>query len=141
MNFFYLSIGLVWLASVAQAQVLPIPGSRNPDWVLEKTEHHTYSQQPGPPSEKGSQIPGVASNANAVDRMPNSLSKSIRSIGNRHSYWDAERQVGYEWVSRSGSLAPESLVMVREEQTGNVYTYRQKVASKAASRPRRSPLK
>lgn len=139
MKFVFLFVGLIWLDSVAQAQVLPIPGNQNPDWILEKTEYNVYSQQLRPPFEKGSQLLGnTSAHANAVDRMPNSFPKSIRSIGNRHSYWDAERQVSYEWVSRSGGLAPDDLVILREEQTGNIYTYRQKVASKAVPRPWRS---
>ena len=94
--------------------MLPIPGTRNPDWTLEKSEIQ-------PNAEPSDILPGI-------DRIPNAAQKSISSAGNRHSWWDGTRQLGYEWLSRagSGSVAPDRLVAVREERTGTTYTYRRR---------------
>lgn len=103
-------------ASVAHAQVLPVPGTPGPDWVLERPA-------PGAPNQGPAMVQTLAP---SHDPMPNALPKSIRSIGNRHSYWDAERQLEYAWVSSPGSVAPASAVQVRDKQTGTVYTYRRR---------------
>ena len=96
----------------AHAQLLPVPGTKNPDWTLEKSEAPQYGGQPMLPP--------------PTDGMPNAAQKSITSIGNRHSCWDAERQLAYEWKSRPGEVRPEKLVTVREERTGTAYTYRRR---------------
>ncbi|MFD2718250.1 hypothetical protein ACFST9_05960 [Hymenobacter monticola] len=101
-------------ADAAQAQLLPVPGSKNPDWKVEKKE----ALPEATPFDE----------APKLDRMPNAAQKSIASIGNRHYHWDAERQLAYQWLSRSGSgtLAPDKEVLVREERTGITYTFRRK---------------
>ncbi|GGG52516.1 hypothetical protein [Hymenobacter glacieicola] len=97
--------------SVAQAQLLPVPNSRNPDWVLEKA---------AVPKPDASVLPLI------TDRMPNAAQKSISSSGNRHYCWDAQQQLAYEWVSQPGRVAPDQRVTVREERTGTAYTYRRR---------------
>ena len=99
-------------ACVAHAQLLPVPGTKNPDWRLEKSE--------APQSED---LPVLLS---PTDRMPNAAQKSIQSMGNQHSYWDATRQLVYQWQSGSGSVKPEQQVKVLEQRTGIAYTYRRR---------------
>jgi hypothetical protein len=97
--------------AVANAQLLPIPGKANADWVLFKVEPQPYDAQalaiPPPPN-----------------RMPNAVQKSIRGIGNHHYYWDAKRQFAYEWYSKEGKTEPDYMVLVREQRKDSVYTYR-----------------
>ena len=109
-----LPVALLCAASAAQAQLLPVPGTKNPDWALGKSEAR-------PNAEPSDMLPGT-------DRMPNAMQKSIKSIGNRHYHWDASRQLAYEWQSRlgSGSVAPDKQVRVREERTGIAYVYRRR---------------
>jgi len=68
--------------SAAHAQLLPVPGAKNPDWQAEKSEAipeaTPFGEAPKP------------------DRMPNAAQKSIASSGNRHYHWDAERQLAYQ---------------------------------------------
>ena len=95
----------------ARAQMLPVPGGKNPDWMLLKTEQRPYDGRPVIPS--------------GTDRMPNAVHKSISSIGNHHYSWDAEHQLAYDWMSRdSSSVAPFKLVQVREGRKDVVYVYR-----------------
>lgn len=106
-----LLILLASAASVAQAQLLPVPGSQNPDWVLEKAD----APKPGP-----SVLPL------STDRMPNAAQKSVSSSGNRHYCWDAQQQLAYEWVSQPGQVAPDQRVTVRQQRTGTAYVYRRR---------------
>ncbi|GAB3730181.1 hypothetical protein GCM10027594_12210 [Hymenobacter agri] len=91
-----------------------MPGAKNPDWKAEKSEKlpdaTPFDEAPRP------------------DRMPNAAQRSIASSGNRHFHWDAERQLAYQWLSRPGSnsIAPDKQVLVREEQTGIVYTFQRR---------------
>ena len=98
-------------ANIANAQLLPMPGTKNPDWKLEKSEAKKFENLPVAPPP-------------ATDRMPNALPKTIKSIGNRHSYWDADRQLAYEWQSGPESVRPENQVTVIEQRTGTAYMYR-----------------
>ena len=100
--------------SIAHAQSLPVPGAKNSDWSLEKTELR-------PNADPSDVLPGT-------DRMPNAVQKSVKSIGNRHYHWDSNWQLAYEWLSRpsSGSIVPDKLVTVRQEPTGTIYTYRRR---------------
>ncbi|MDB5271222.1 MAG: hypothetical protein JWP58_4262 [Hymenobacter sp.] len=110
MKGFLLSFALLFGLS-ARAQTLPVPGGKNPDWVLLKTEKRPYDGRPIIP-------PGT-------DRMPNAAQKSISSIGNHHYTWDAEHQLAYDWLSRdSSSVAPFKLVQVREGRKDVMYVYR-----------------
>ena len=100
---------LLSAALAAQAQVLPVPGAKNPDWVLFGTYRRPYDNRVfGPPS---------------TDRMPNAAAKSVKSIGNQHYYWDAAHQLAYDWYSREGTLTPFGLVNVRVQQQDIVYSY------------------
>jgi hypothetical protein len=103
------SAALLGASLVAQAQVLPVPGGKNPDWVLFGTYKKPYD---GPVVE----LP-------TTDRMPNAASKSIKSIGNHHYYWDDNRQLAYDWFSKDGILGPLALVNVRVQQQDVVYSY------------------
>ncbi|WP_198074695.1 hypothetical protein [Hymenobacter negativus] len=97
--------------SAAHAQLLPVPGAKNPDWKVEKKEAL-------PEATPFDELP-------KTDRMPNAAQKGIASIGNRHYHWDAERQLAYQWLSRpnSGTVAPDKKVVVREDRTGLTYTF------------------
>jgi hypothetical protein len=97
---------------VAHAQLLPVPGTSNPDWTLEKAE--PISPNPRPVQRVG------------IDRMPNAAQKSIASSGNQHYHWDAKKQLVYTWLSRPGSqtIAPDKEVTVRDDRTDSVYTFR-----------------
>ena len=100
---------LLSISLAAEAQVLPVPGAKNPDWVLFSTQRQPYEGQAlAPPS---------------ADRMPNAASRSIKSIGTHHSYWDASRQLAYDWLSEDGTLGPLALVNVRAQQQDVVYSY------------------
>ena len=103
---------LLCMAPIARAQLLPNPGAKNPDWTLEKSDVQ--------------QVDGRLALPPATDRMPNAAQKSISSNGNRHSSWDADRQLAYQWLSRPGATAPEERVTVRADRTGTTYTYRRR---------------
>lgn len=109
-----LFIALCCGTSAAHAQLLPVPGAKNPDWKTEKAE----AQPEATPFDEAPQ----------VDRMPNAVQNSIGSAGNRHYYWDASRQLAYQWQSRpgAGTVAPDKQVVVREDRTGIVYIFRRK---------------
>ncbi|UOR04073.1 hypothetical protein MUN82_14095 [Hymenobacter aerilatus] len=101
------------IASAAQAQLLPTPHQQNPDWTLQKVEaQNSAGIAAAPPP--------------ATDAMPNAMQKSIASAGNHRRVWDAQRQLAYEWMSRPDEMAPDKLVLVREQRTGAVYTYARK---------------
>ena len=104
-------LGLFLLSGLtAKAQVLPVPNSKNPDWVLLKTEkRHVAGQLPLPPS---------------FDKMPNAAQKSISSQGNHHFHWDASHRLAYDWVSADGAMAPLDTITVREQQSDIAYIYR-----------------
>jgi hypothetical protein len=109
-----LLVALLNGAHAAQAQLLPVPGSRNPDWNAEKTEALPEATPVGEPFK--------------TDPMPNAAHKSIASSGNRHYHWDADRRLAYRWRSRpgSGTVAPDEEVLVRDERTGITYTFRRR---------------
>ena len=103
---------LLTASLAAQAQVLPVPGGKNPDWVLVQTERKPYAGQDMWPT--------------STDRMPNAAAKSIKSMGNHHYYWDATRQLSYEWLSKPDQVAPSSLVIVHQQTTGATFVYRKR---------------
>lgn len=113
MKIFLLPFGILCAAaSLGHAQQLPVPGGKNPDWVLEKSKMRPNAQ----PTDV---LPGMYP-------MPNAMQNSIKSIGNRHYYWDSHHQFAYEWLSRSssGSIAPDAVVTVRKGPEGTTYTFR-----------------
>ena len=95
---------------VAKAQLLPVPNSKNPDWVLLKTEKQHSDGQPSFPA--------------GTDKMPNAAQKSISSQGNHHFHWDASHQLAYDWVSADGAWAPLETITVREQRSDIAYIYR-----------------
>jgi hypothetical protein len=103
---------LLTTALAAQAQVLPVPGGKNPDWVLLQTEWKPYD--------------GQVMQSISLDRMPNAAAKSIISKGNHHYYWDAARQLSYEWLSNPDQVAPNSVVVVHQQTTGATFAYRKR---------------
>ncbi|TDN35924.1 hypothetical protein E4631_04555 [Hymenobacter sp. UV11] len=116
-----------WLGATAlsHAQVLPVPNARNLDWVLDKTTLGTRPSRPDSLPGGRDQMPIVDPNRQGgVAAMPNALAKSITGSGNYHQYWDAARKLNYEWQSRLGQLAPDSLVTVKQQDTGATFTYR-----------------
>ena len=107
-----LSFALLGGPIASHAQLLPVPGAKNSDWNLEKSEALQQKGQPVLPP--------------PTDRMPNAAPRSISSIGNQHSYWDADRQLAYQWQDEPGSVKPEQQVRVIEQRTGIAYTYRRR---------------
>ncbi|MDO7846576.1 hypothetical protein Q5H92_09430 [Hymenobacter sp. M29] len=114
MKSLFILLALFGGASAAHAQLLPVPGAKNPDWKTEKSE----AQPSATPFDEPLK----------TDRMPNAMQNSIVSKGNQHRYWDADRQLAYTWQSRpnSGTVAPDQEVLVREDRTGITYTFRRK---------------
>lgn len=94
----------------AQAQLLPVPGAKNPEWQLKKTV----------PADS----PDASSVLSGADRMPNALQKSIASSGNHHYHWDGRRGLTYDWLSAPDKTAPRDTVKVRDTRNGIVYIYR-----------------
>ncbi|GAB3317156.1 hypothetical protein ACFQT0_24745 [Hymenobacter humi] len=125
-----LPFALLYSISIAQAQLLPVPGGKNPDWVLLKAEKRHYDAQALVPPP-------------ATDAMPNAAQKSISSIGNHHYHWDSIHQLAYDWVSADGAIAPLEKVTVREQQGDIAYIYRRaKVKGKPNYLPgQRNPTK
>ena len=107
-----LAASVLLAAPAACAQLLPVPGAKNPDWKLDKT-------QTRPGAESSDLLPGI-------DRMPNAAQRSIVSADNHHHWWDGHRQLAYDWLSRlgSGSVVPDKAVAVREARTGTTYLFR-----------------
>ena len=111
--------------ALSHAQVLPVPNARNPDWVLDKTTLGFRPSRPDSLPGSRDQMPiATPSREGEVTPMPNGLGRSIASIGDRHEYWDAARQLRYEWQSRTNQVGPDSLVTVRQQATGAAFTYR-----------------
>lgn len=109
-----LSLALLCGAAAVHAQLLPVPGAKNPDWKLEKS---------------GARLGAEPSDITlGTDRMPNAAQRSIISADNHHWWWDGTRQLVYDWLSRpgTGSMAPDNAVAVREERTGTTYYYRRR---------------
>jgi hypothetical protein len=144
MKAFLCLASLMATVTLAQAQVLPVPGARNPDWLLDKPATNgrpirrdtlPSGRDPMPIADPRRQGQG------GTDAMPNALSKNIQSIGNHHRYWDAARQLSYDWQSRSGQLGPDSLVTVFQQATGTTFTYRRAPAKSGRVRPQLIPGK
>lgn len=119
---------LLGTALAAHAQLLPVPNTRNPDW--EQTDTKLGFQPSRPDSLPGSRdrMPIVDPSRGSTARIPNAQRKNLTSIGNSYRYWDADRQLAYEWQARPGSAAPDSTVTVRQQRTGATYTYRRRLA-------------
>ncbi len=129
-------------AARAHAQVLPVPNARNPDWIQTDTKLGFRPSRPDTLPGSRDQMPiADPSRQNGAAVMPNALTKSITSIGNQHRYWDAARQLSYEWQSRPGQVAPDSLVTVRQQATGATFTYRRAPARPWKARPQPAPGK
>lgn len=121
------SILLSGASLAAQAQLLPVPNARNPDWILENTQPGSRPSRPDSLGGSRDRMPIADPNRRApAAKMPNALPKSLSSIGDTRHYWDADRQLAYEWKARPGSTAPDQVVIVRQQATGALYTYRRR---------------
>ncbi|MGI4738507.1 MAG: hypothetical protein ACRYG7_25340 [Janthinobacterium lividum] len=124
------------IAASAHAQVLPVPNARNPDWIQTDTKLGFRPSRPDTLPGSRDQMPIADLNRQSgVAPMPNALTKNILSIGDQHRYWDAARQLSYEWQARPGQVAPDSLVTVRQQATGAMFTYRRAPARAWKARP------
>jgi hypothetical protein len=123
----------VGATAAAHAQILPVPNARNPDWILDNTTLGSRPSRPDSAPGSRDRMPiADPSRQGGVSAMPNALTKSISSVGNRHYYWDAARQLSYEWQSRPNQVAPDSLVKVRQQATGATFTYRKRPKAEQA---------
>jgi hypothetical protein len=113
-------------ALAAHAQLLPVPNTRNPDWVQIDTKLGFRPSQPDTLPSGRDRMPVADPSRGNTTRMPNAQRKNLTSIGNTYHYWDADRKLAYEWQARSGSAAPDSTVTVRQQSTGATYTYRRR---------------
>lgn len=113
----------------AHAQLLPVPNTRNPDWVQIDTKLGFRPSRPDSLAGGRDRMP-IADPSRGTARMPNALRKNLMNIGNTYRYWDADRKLAYEWQARlgSGSAAPDSTVTVHQQATGATYTYRRRPA-------------
>lgn len=117
---------------VAQAQLLPVPDARNADWVLDKTTPGSRPSRPDTLPGGRDRMPMASTNPpGQTPAMPNALTARISgnstgTAGGQRYYWDAARQLGYEWRARRGQFAPDSLVTVRQQSTGATFTYRKR---------------
>ncbi|WP_375437914.1 hypothetical protein [uncultured Hymenobacter sp.] len=96
---------VLFSATSTQAQKLPVPGQKNPDWSLQKTEEFQLShseQQPKP-------IPMPS---------PRLRGGMMDSAGNWEILYDSEHHVRYNLREQK-----RGWVRVQNLQTGTVYTY------------------
>ena len=134
---------MAWLGATAlsHAQVLPVPNARNPDWVLDKTTLGSRPSRPDTLPGGRDQMPiANPDRQRPPAAMPNALTRSISSMGQRRYYWDAAQQLGYEWQARPGQTTPDRLVTVRQQATGATFTYR-RAPKKWKSQVEITPLK
>lgn len=118
---------LLSAALAAQAQLLPVPNARNPDWVLENTQAGLHPSRPDSLAGSRDRMPIADPNRQApTARMPNALPKSISGAGSMRRYWDADRQLAYEWKAQPGRMAPDQVVTVHQQTTGATYIYRRR---------------
>jgi hypothetical protein len=128
MNHLLLCAGLVLGTTLAaHAQLLPVPNTRNPDWVQTDTKLGFRPSRPDSLPGSRDRMP-IVDPSRGTARMPNALRKNLTSIGNTYRYWDADRKLAYEWQARTGSAAPDSTVTVLQQATGATYTYRRRSA-------------
>jgi hypothetical protein len=114
---------LIWplllAASTIYAQKLPVPGQKNPDWTLLKTENFNQDEVVVPNQPMPVPMPNVDARGGVKD-----------SSGQWLIYYDPGRNVRYNMADlKKGRLRAQDL------RTGTVYTY----APKKGAHPR--PLK
>jgi|GEM_PF-1790241 len=119
---------LLGTALAAQAQLLPVPNTRNPDWEQTDTKLGFRPSRPDSLPGRRDRMPIVDPGRGSTARIPNAQRKNLLSIGNTYHYWDADRQLAYKWQARPGSAAPDSTVTVLQQRTGATYTYRRRAA-------------
>jgi hypothetical protein len=107
----------------AQAQLLPVPGAKNPNWSLMRKKVVQPTQ------------------IRSGDRMPNATFLGPTGGGNHRYYWDARRQLRYEWDTQPGGESPLDSVKVHDDDTGTMYIYRQLSLPAAPRQWRRIPSK
>lgn len=99
-------------ASSAHAQKLPVPGQKNPDWSLQKTEEMYPSE---PTTEKNQ----------TIYSMPIMPREGYGGMKNQNGEWeilyDSKHQVRYNMKAYK-----RGFVRVQNLQTGTVYTYTRK---------------
>jgi hypothetical protein len=124
----------------AHAQLLPVPNTRNPDWVQIDIKLGFRPSQPDSLPGSRDRMPIADPSRSGTARMPNAQRKNLTNIGNAYRYWDAERQLAYEWRAHPGSAAPDSTVTVHQQSTGATYTYRRRPTPPTVmGRPLRAP--
>jgi hypothetical protein len=128
-------------ALAAQAQLLPVPNARNPDWVQTDTKLGFRPSRPDSLPGSRDRMPIADPSRSGAPTMPNALGKkNLTNIGNTYRYWDADRKLAYEWQARPGSAAPDSTVTVHQQSTGAIYTYRRRPTPPTVmGRPLRAP--
>ncbi|HEX8429108.1 hypothetical protein [Hymenobacter sp.] len=108
---------LAWTTLAAQAQKLPVPGEKNPGWLLQKTEEV--------------RLLGEAENQPTPAPMPTAP---------RSGYYGGTKNQDGEWeilydtkrgVRNNLKAYKQGLVRVQNLTTGTVYTYR-RIASSSA---------
>jgi hypothetical protein len=115
----------------AHAQLLPVPNTRNPDWVQIDTKLGFRPSRPDSLLGSRDRMPIVDPSRGSASQMPNALGKkNLINVGNAYRYWDADRKLAYEWQARPGSAAPDSIVTVQQQATGATYTYCRRVTPK-----------
>lgn len=126
----FLCLG-IWLCAsvVAQAQLLPVPNTRNADWVLINTTPGRRPSLPDTLPGSRDRMPTAGPNPLApTPAMPNALTAGLSNqstglVGGARAYWDAARQLSYAW---RGPAAPDSLVTVCQQSSGASFTYRKR---------------
>jgi hypothetical protein len=113
----------------AHAQLLPVPNTRNPDWIQTDTKLGFRPSRPDSLPGSRDRMPIANPSRGTTARMPNAQRKNLTNIGNTYRYWDADRKLAYEWQARPGSAAPDSTVTVQQQSTGATYTYRRRAAA------------
>ncbi len=115
---------LLAITLAAHAQLLPVPNTRNPDWVQTNTKQGFRPSHPDLLPGHHDQMPVVDLHRSGASTIPNAQRKNLMSIGNTYRYWDADRKLAYQWEARPGSAAPDSVVTVQQQVTGAIYTYK-----------------
>jgi hypothetical protein len=119
---------LLTSALAAQAQLLPVPNTRNPDWVQTDTKLGFRPSLPDSLPGSRDRMPIADLGRDQASGIPNAQRKNLANTGNSYRYWDTDRQLVYAWQARPGSAAPDSAVTVYQQRTGATYTYRRRAA-------------
>jgi hypothetical protein len=105
-----LTASLVVAATAAQAQELPVPGEKNPDWKLQKTEEPYPQAYPSGSKESPAPI------AMPSPRIQGGM---LNEQGEYDIFFDSSKGVRYDLTA----LKEQGTVRVRNMRTGTEYTY------------------